>query len=154
MIAPSLDWIPNDGSSLNKFGMMLNKLWKNLSATFAPFWLAAALYLPVVTAGTGTFTTTSVTGSYYQLGRLVFLAVLVTITTNGTAAGSVNVSLPFTSQSATSIKYMFAGGNNSNQDLIGFVDPNSNVLRIFKYDGTYPGGNGVSLYLSGFYEVS
>jgi hypothetical protein len=155
MIAPSLDWLPKDGSSLNKFGMMINKLWKNLSATFAPFWLAAALYVPVITSGAGVFTSASATGRYYQLGRIVFVQIVITITTNGTASNYVVATLPFLP--ASGIIYILAGRANAVsakmlQGVVNNAASPGNVI-IENYDGTYPGATGEVLIVSGFYET-
>lgn len=51
-------------------------------------------YTPTVTAGSGTFGSVSATGAYLLTGKTVLFAVTVTITTVGTASGTIVVSLP------------------------------------------------------------
>lgn len=53
-------------------------------------------YTPTITAASGTFTTVSATARYKKIGKSILLQADVTITTAGTAAGNILVSLPFT----------------------------------------------------------
>jgi hypothetical protein len=112
-------------------------------------------YVPVVTSGSGAFTTVSATGRYRRIGKLVFLETTVTITTNGTAATWVGVSLPFTPLNVAGAGCVLAGRANgvSGKMLQAIANINNPVLAIFNYDGTYPGANGESLVVSGFYEA-
>src|SRR6187551_965140 len=71
---------------------------------------AWSTYTPTITAGTGTFTTVSGAGRYKKIGRVVHLFILVTITTNGTAASWVQATLPVNANNAG---YMGCGRANS-----------------------------------------
>jgi hypothetical protein len=113
-------------------------------------------YTPVVTAGSGAFTTVSATGRYRRIGKLVFIQITVTITTNGTAAGQVNATLPFTSVNVAGVNHVLTGRANavSGKSLQGVIGANVSLLNIVNYDNTYPGASGETLALSGFYEVA
>lgn len=60
-------------------------------------------YTPTVSAQSGTITTSSATGRYRQIGKIVVAQMDVILTTVGTATGSLIVSLPVT---AASNKYV------------------------------------------------
>lgn len=105
---------------------------------------------PAVTAGSGTFTSASCALNYTKVGDRVSFDATITITTNGTAASSVIIQLPFTSAAGSA----FAGFSSSgNVAVIGTTGASSTNLPITKYDGTYPGGSGVILRVSGNYKV-
>lgn len=110
-----------------------------------------AAYTPTVTAGSGTFTSVSATGRWCQIGKLVFFTAEVTITTNGSAASSVNFTLPTTANSDT----VFAGRevNITQNALTSVVASGSNVAMTVSYSGTYPGANGYKDLISGCYET-
>jgi hypothetical protein len=111
-------------------------------------------YVPTVTAGTGTFTSAAAVGRYKQMGKTIMLRIAVTITTNGTAASYVNVTLPF------------ATPNNEDQAMSGSETAvvgkglratllkNTSNARITFYDATYPGANGHVLVIEGVYEAA
>lgn len=107
-------------------------------------------WTPAITASSGTFTTTSAT-AFYQLDPadplMVEGRIGIAITNNGTAAGEVRASLPFTS-SADGVAAAVVGYEGSaGVSVLGIIGTSSNSLRILKYDGTYPGGSGKSLTL-------
>jgi hypothetical protein len=157
ILPPALNFLPEDGSSLKKFGIMLNNMWQQLSSSFNSIF-PAAIYTPVITASSGTFTTVSAVGRYRQIGKLIFIEVQINITTNGTATGNVMATLPFTGVNAAGFAYsgMLFGraGNISGKVLQGYVVSNTNQLSINNYDNTYPGASGEVLILSGYYEIN
>lgn len=110
-------------------------------------------YTPTITSSSGTITTSSATGSYLKRGRLVFVRAQITITTNGTGAGLLNFSLPTVTNS--SIGAIFHGVERAvtGKSVTGWVDGGgvSTVACRF-YDGTYPGGDGRTITITGFYE--
>ena len=113
-------------------------------------------YTPVVTSGTGAFTTVSATGRYRRIGKLVFIQITVTVTTNGTAATSVIATLPFSSLNVAGVNHVLLGRANavSFKMLQGIIAPNAGSVSIFNYDNSYPGASGETLVLSGFYEIN
>jgi hypothetical protein len=118
------------------------------AAQFNPMLAAWTAYTPVVTAGTGAFTTVSATGRYLSIGKTVFVQIVITETNVGTAASYVLATLPKTAASNA----VLAGRENAltGKELQGIVI--GNPVVILNYDNSAPIGNGYVLYLSGVYE--
>ena len=122
-------------------------LWNNAAWT---------TYTPTVTATGGTFTTVSGTGKYTRIGKLCVTQITVTITTNGTATGEINVTAPFTS--SNSLGTSFVGTGRENQS-VGFtvtarIGSGSSSFLIGKVDGSYPGGNSYTITATIPFEVA
>lgn len=109
-----------------------------------------ATYAPVVTAGAGAITAYTASGRYNQIGKLVFVQIDVTVTTNGTGAGDVIVTLPVAAQGASVLhgREVSVGGKMLQGQVAG------TVVLVYNYDNTYPAGNGYRLVLSGSYEAA
>ena len=58
-------------------------------------WYEEGTYAPTISAAVGTITTSSATAYYTRIGRLVTVSARVQITTAGTGAGSLIMSVPF-----------------------------------------------------------
>ena len=99
---------------------------------------------PGIAAGSGTFTNVSATGEYTKIGNLVTASVEIVITTNGTAAGFITCSLPFTS-SAVMGKIGWGRDVTTGPMLSATVDAASSSMLIVRYDNTYPGASGRTL---------
>lgn len=115
---------------------------------------AWATYSPTVTSLTGTITTVgAVSGRFKTIGKTVFVEFDITITTNGTGAAGVLVTLPV---SAASNRYAMAGNQITGTpfSLIAATNPAVSVTQaiLLKYDGTYPGANAAEFAVSGVYE--
>lgn len=110
-------------------------------------------WTPSVTANSGSFTTVSATGDYTKIGRLVTAHVTITITTNGTAASTVNFSLPFTSASGHEYYGCGRERNSTGVSLSVAVSASSSTAVIRKYDNSYPGGSGYILETTVSYYV-
>jgi len=106
-------------------------------------------FTPTVTSGSGSFTSASATMRYQKRGKNISFRALVAITTNGTAAGSANITMPF-SAAATSVATGIAASV-SGKGLTGFISGSNMVIR--NYDGTFPGANGENLVVEGVYEA-
>ena len=121
-----------------------------VTALSADLWPSKTAYTPTVTSNSGSFTSVSATGYYFKIGNLLFVEMVITITNNGSAAGYVSASLPMSTDSR---KYIIAGREDASSGLMlqGIADGSSVI--IFKYDNTYPGGNGYILRMSGVYGV-
>lgn len=102
---------------------------------------------PTVTSGSGTFTTVACALKYTKIGNRVFFHATVTITTNGTAATSVIVPLPFTAAELTSLY----GSSSASVSIVASVTGANATLLA--QTGTYPGGDGVVLIFGGHYRV-
>ena len=101
---------------------------------------------PTPTATSGTFTSVSASVSYTEYADRVFVRIRVTITTNGTAATSVKVPLPFTPAEVTALCGVESQA--TGVALTGYFNTDG-IAHIFKYDGTYPGADGRSLEVAG-----
>jgi carbohydrate esterase-like sialic acid-specific acetylesterase len=119
----------------------------------APLQESAALpwipYAPVLTCGAGTLTTASATGKYRVLGKTVFFEANISITTNGTCAGAIVATLPKPTLNAISVSGVDASASKSLATLANAV---TSTVSLFLYDGTYPGVNAHSYFVSGAYE--
>lgn len=108
-------------------------------------------YTPTVAATTGTLTTANATGLYQRLGKIIHFQIAATITTNGTGAGAINLSLP--NNAAGVFISVGKGTAISGKSLQGASTASSNLLRVGNYDGTYPAADGEVLVLTGTYEA-
>ena len=108
-------------------------------------------WTPTITANSGTFTTVSSFGTYKRIGKVCFVRQTITITTNGTAAGTVNSTLPF-----TGVSQIFTGVFREDQSTgnLGQISISSTSAVFRKSDNTYPGGSGYRFEASYFYEVA
>ena len=108
-------------------------------------------YTPVITAGTGTLTTASATGTYRRFNKTVELQMVVTVTTNGTGAAYISATLPV--QAASGGEYILVGRNTTTGKLLqAEILSGDTSIRIFNYDNTYPVASGQVLQISGNYE--
>jgi hypothetical protein len=108
-------------------------------------------FTPVITAGTGAFTSVSATFRYKLLGKTAFFSLNIFITTNGTAAANVQATTPFT----FAAQQVFVGRANqsSGKMLQGSCSAGVAGLVIWNYDNTYPGASGERLLLNGVAEI-
>jgi hypothetical protein len=119
-----------------------------LKADIPSAWTA---YTPVATSSTGTITTVSAVGRYKKIGSVCHFSVTVTITTNGTGGGAVNVTLPVTQSGASAV---FAGRENAVAGKMLQGIGNGTFMSVFDYVNGYPGVNGAQLIINGTYEVA
>ncbi len=113
-------------------------------------------YTPTITATSGSITTTGTcTGRYKRIGKMVFVKVSCAITTNGTGAGKVQITLPAIGNVSNG-PYLGCGRENglTGKSLVAqFLNGTQNV-QVANYDDTYPGANGAVIAVEGFYEVA
>lgn len=109
-------------------------------------------YTPTISSGAGTITTSSATGRWRATGKSVEFTAQVTITTNGTGATYLGVTLPATAARA----FAFAGVEDSvaNKAVKAKNSAASNLMVCYFYDGTYPGADGAVVTISGVFEQS
>lgn len=108
-------------------------------------------FVPTVVPGSGAFTTLgAVTFRYYELEKMVFFRASVAITTNGTAATSVVVTLPFVANGT----HVVAGRESAVTGLMlqGSIISGTSNCVLTTNDAVYPGGDGRTLIVSGWYE--
>ncbi len=109
-------------------------------------------YTPTITASSGTLTSATAAGRYQRNGKSITVQVTGVIATNGSGAGVITLSLPFTAAGAD---YPFAGKDTglTNKVLSAHVNAGS-AFNVEFYDGSYPGASGARLSLGGVYETS
>jgi len=97
-------------------------------------------------------------GAYKVLGKQVFFWGNFVININGTGAGELimaaPVSLTDTSLQLQLVPARIAPASSALVSGLGQFAGNNTQFRINKYDGTYPGGNGYGIYLSGTYQYT
>lgn len=112
-------------------------------------------FTPTVTAGTGTFTSVSSVGSKYKKdGTKCSVYIVISITTNGTAANYIQATLPLT---AIANNNSFYGSEVaiSGKSLSVFSNGSTTALLARFSDGTtYPGVDNAVLIIEGTYEVA
>ena len=101
----------------------------------APFFAAWTSYTPTITAASGTPTTVSATCRYLKIGRLVLFSTQVTVTTVGTAAGNMQVALPFTADVSV-CRDLGSSANSSGVAGSAFTSVDGINLLLQEYDGT------------------
>lgn len=103
-----------------------------------------------VTAQSGSITTSSGTIYYTLVGDRVIWHAVVDVTTNGTGASYLILSgFPYASAERSPAHGHDLGGAVAHN---GYVD--GTAANIWKYDGTYPGYSGLTLYVGGSYRTT
>ncbi len=105
-------------------------------------------FTPAISAGAGSITASSATGSYTKIGNRVFYEVVLTITTNGTGASSLIFTLPFTAAQ----QHTPVGINTSSAETCVGISTTTDV-GMRTYSGLYPVSSGHVLRVSGNYIV-
>jgi hypothetical protein len=98
-------------------------------------------YTPTLSSGGGslatTGTTASATGRYKQIGKTIFLQILASVTTVGTAAGQMKATLPLNSAAFSYIgtsKESALTGKTGNAQIVGGTDATN--VQALDYTGT------------------
>jgi hypothetical protein len=113
-------------------------------------------YTPTVGSVTGTITTKSGTGAYVLIGKMLVARFNLTITTNGTGATGVTMTLPF-NQSGAYVNNQtigFAREGTVTGNFLQVGTSTAGVATIRTATNGYPGGDGTSMIGSMFYEVA
>lgn len=112
-------------------------------------------YTPTVTSSSGSITTVATrAGRYKKIGKTVFWQASTSITTNGTGAGSLNVTLP-----AGLLPAYDTSGAGRNRNITGdllqvIVTASSDTVSVNTYNNLYPVGDGAYVTLFATYEVA
>lgn len=114
-----------------------------------PQFPVAGSYTPTITSASGTITTSSVTfARYVAVGSNYTVSLEILITTNGTGAGSIRITSPFTLEAGQSGTCNGRERGISGTTLHGYIAPSASFFSVYKFDGTYPGVNGAVLSLT------
>lgn len=99
-------------------------------------------WTPTITAATGTYTTVTSSGTYVKVGNLVTVKIRVDITTNGTAAGRMNIAnFPFPASAQLSMSGAAREDQFSGQGVVASATGTSSIT-VNRSDGTYGLGSG------------
>lgn len=148
----------NDGNGNPQFNYIIDNpvltasglvAQNNLLTTNSQAWdIAKTTFTPAISATTGSITTASASGSYQRRGKFLHIDLSITVTTNGTGAGAVVASIPF-----TCVNGVLNGRENTTSGVqVTGVTSGSNVL-IRAYNNSYPAANGSTFQLSGILEL-
>lgn len=109
-------------------------------------------YTPIVTALTGIIADYTATGRYQYRGGVIHVAVQLNIIDNGTGGTVLDISAPL-GFGVAGIGTAFSGQERAitGKQLSAYAE--GSVIRARFYDGSYPGGNGYAINISGFYET-
>jgi hypothetical protein len=107
-------------------------------------------WTPTITASSGTITTASGSGRYTKIGRQISCQCEVTVTTNGTGAGQLLVSVPITNGGTTAIGI---GRNSAGNSLTAHLPASGGIATVATYDFLYPVSSGVTLQFTLVYSV-
>lgn len=126
--------------------------WVPLTTSESPTasaWTNVAL---TPSAASGTFGSASSQGWFNKVGRTVSFTLEITITTNGTGAGAVRTTLPYT----PARNAVFYGRDNvlTGNMLQGYAFAGSALLSCWTYNNGYPGASGCVLTMGGVYEAN
>lgn len=103
---------------------------------------------PTITSSSGTITTVTVARAVYvKVGTTVNCWLNFTVTTNGTGAGLIRITTPFTMANTFDVYGAFNLGVSNTLNGISAV--NTSTVAMQKYDGTYPATSG-SQFVGGF----
>ena len=102
----------------------------------------------------GAFGSFAATGRYRKVGKTVNFVIHATCTTNGSAAGGIDIDLPFASQTVSgNVVTYFVGREIA---VSGFdvkaIGISASRVRISKMDFSHPGLDGAVLVINGVYE--
>jgi len=117
-------------------------LWNNAAWTS---------FTPVVTSASGSITSYTATGAYTRIGKLCVMRFGVTITTAGTAAGTMFLTIPFNAVASTQ---MGVARETAAVVFMSSVTVTSTRFEINKYDNTTPFGSGYFIAGTVSYEVA
>ena len=115
------------------------------------FGLSWTPYTPSLTSGSGSFTTATASGRYRRVGNTLGITVTVTITTNGTAAGSVIAGMPPGIVAAAS--FVLPTRETGVNGTLGQAIVSGSTITMYTAANGYPGGNAFVLVASGTVEV-
>jgi hypothetical protein len=132
-------------------GEITAKVKKTVASVEALNTYGYTAYTPTVTSQTGTITSYTAAGGYYEIGKMVYITVSVTITTAGTGSGGLIISIPSTNNA---VFYGTVSGREQTggKGVDGIIAPSGSTALVFFYDNATPIVTGNSLVISGFYQ--
>lgn len=112
-------------------------------------------FTPTLSATSGTLTTATAAMLFRRRGNIIFFKSQITITVNGSASGALQMSMPVPQVGSFGTISIGLARAVSGLTLRGFLDGGgATVMNIKTVNDTYPGANGETIELSGFYQVT
>jgi len=151
--------IQNGVVALNNLGSQVKGTLLNISSQLIALQAAPAItagpwtvWTPTVTPGAGAFTTVSATGGYFAIGKLVHFSITITITTVGTAAGTMTIALPVGTAKRNAAVFAEDFGATGNVGFGRIIATQTTISSILKYDNSTYIAAGNNVVLTGIYE--
>lgn len=151
--------IQNGVVALNNFGQQVKGSFLNISSQLTTLQAAPAItagpwtvWNPTVVPQAGAFGSASATGAYYAIGKLVHFTVSITVSSVGTAANGMSISLPIGTANRNAAVVA------EESVAVGFVGygrittGTTTIAAIAKYDNTTYISTGAVVNLTGIYE--
>jgi microcystin-dependent protein len=113
--------------------------------------VGSASYSPTATPSTGSFTSHTVTGRRITVGKWTWISVTLAITTMGTAADNLDISLPNTAAQNA----VLSGRDDGVTGVLlqARINASGTTMRVWEFDGTSAlATDGQSIRISGWYE--
>jgi len=154
-----LTTIQNGVVALNNLGSQVKGSLLNISSQLIALQAAPAItagpwtvWTPTVIPGAGAFTTVSATGGFFAIGKIVQFSVTITITTVGTAAGTMTIALPVGTAKRNAAVFAQDFGATGNVGFGRIIATQTTISSILKYDNsTYiAAGNNVVFWIDTF----
>lgn len=100
-----------------------------------------------IAASSGSLSNASANIVYQKIGRCVNFIITSTVILNGTGANNIDVTTPFIAAN----EHAWGGRetNSTGLAITGTMAAGSAIVRIFKYDNTYPAGNNTRMVIAG-----
>ncbi|WLE60227.1 hypothetical protein GIY62_06090 [Burkholderia plantarii] len=108
-------------------------------------------FVSTPTSSAGPLGNATATTIWSKNGKIAMWETYLTITSNATGAGSIAIPMPFTVRGAVVVNGKEIA--KTGKALTGFINANSSVEGVTYSDNSYPGGDGVTMVLSGTAEV-
>lgn len=107
-------------------------------------------WTPMLSAQTGTLGAASASGTYTKIGRVVLFQASITITTNGTAAGDLRFTLPFT-PAGNGVGYARETQSTGVGSSVEIISGSTVAIMNRTTDNGYPGGSGYGFKVAGHF---
>lgn len=130
-----------------------SRLWRSDSSNWIIMGeITDGAFVPVVTPAAGAITLVGAhTFNYHRSDGWIDWTASIAITTNGTGAGNITITLPVASHANS--RAIGAGREDNLTGKMLNVVSNGATASIFYYDNTYPGANGCLLNVGGRYQM-
>lgn len=85
--------------------------------------------------------------------KTAVFSAIITINDNGSGADAIFAGLPFTSALGNNAVAAGRETSNTGKMVQGLIDSGANRMYVVNFDGSYPGGTGARIVITGTYEI-